>query len=99
MITQLNNNNSGTLTASSASVDGDTTFSVPGLLLKYFTMTTELKTRKPRTPRNTESVTKGALALPLQERVDLMNALEDSIQKEVDMLKEAAAKAEAIANQ
>jgi len=35
MITQLNNNNSGTLTASSASVDGDTTFGVPGLLLKY----------------------------------------------------------------
>ena len=59
---------------------------------------TEIKTRKPRTPRNTESVTKGALALPLQERVDFVKALEDSIQTEVAMLKEAAAKADAIAN-
>jgi len=59
---------------------------------------TEVKTRKPRTPRNTESVTKGALALPLQERVDLVGKLEDSIQQEVDTLKEAASKAEKIMN-
>jgi len=30
--------------------------------------TTEIK--KTRTPKNAESITKGALALPLQERVD-----------------------------
>ena len=59
-------------------------------------MTTEIK--KTRTPKNAESITKGALALPLQERVDLVTALEDSIQAEVDALKDAAAKAEAIAN-
>ena len=59
-------------------------------------MTTEIK--KTRTTKNAESITKGALALPLQERVDLVTALEDSIQAEVDALKDAAAKAEAIAN-
>ena len=59
-------------------------------------MTTE--TKKTRTPKNAESITKGALALPLQERADLVTALEDSIQAEVDALKDAAAKAEAIAN-
>lgn len=58
---------------------------------------TEVKTRKPRTPRNTESVTKGALALPLQERVDLVESLQQSIQAEVDGLKAAAAQAEKIA--
>lgn len=61
-------------------------------------MTTETKTRKPRTPRNTESVTKGALALPLQERVDLMKAIQDSITAEVETIKAAAAQAEKIAN-
>jgi len=61
-------------------------------------MTTETKTRKPRTPRNTESVTKGALALPLQERVDLVTALNESIKSEVETIKAAAAHAEKIAN-
>ena len=61
-------------------------------------MTTEIKTRKPRTPRNTESVTKGALALPLQERVDLVTALNESIKSEVETIKAAAAHAEKIAN-
>ena len=56
------------------------------------------ETKKTRTPKNADSITKGALALPLQERVDLVKALEDSIQTEVAMLKEAAAKADAIAN-
>lgn len=59
---------------------------------------TEVKTRKPRTPRNTESVTKGALALPLQERVDLVTALNESIKSEVETIKAAAAHAEKIAN-
>ena len=58
---------------------------------------TEIKTRKPRTPRNTESVTKGALALPLQERVDLVEALRTSIDLEVEGLKTAADQAEKIA--
>ena len=58
-------------------------------------MTTE--TKKTRTPKNAESITKGALALPLQERVDLMEALGTSIQAEVDGLKAAAAQAEKIA--
>ena len=60
------------------------------------TMTTE--TKKTRTPKNADSITKGALALPLQERVDLVGKLEDSIQQEVDTLKEAASKAEKIMN-
>jgi len=59
---------------------------------------TEIKTRKPRTPRNTESVTKGALALPLQERVDLVTALNESIKSEVETIKAAAVHAEKIAN-
>ena len=59
---------------------------------------TEVKTRKPRTPRNTESVTKGALALPLQERVDLVTKLNESIKSEVETIKAAAAHAEKIAN-
>lgn len=59
-------------------------------------MSEEIK--KTRTPKNADSITKGALALPLQERVDLVKTLEDSIQTEVAMLKEAAAKADAIAN-
>ena len=59
---------------------------------------TEIKTRNPRTPRNTESVTKGALALPLQERVDLVTALNESIKSEVETIKAAAAHAEKIAN-
>ena len=58
---------------------------------------TEVKTRKPRTPRNTESVTKCALALPLQERVDLVEALRTSIDLEVEGLKTAADQAEKIA--
>ena len=58
-------------------------------------MTTE--TKKTRTPKNAESITKGALALPLQERVDLVETLQQSIQAEVDGLKAAAAQAEKIA--
>ena len=59
---------------------------------------TEVKTRKARTPRNTESVTKGALALPLQERVDLVTKLNESIKAEVETIKAAAVHAENIAN-
>jgi len=56
------------------------------------------KVKKTRTPRNNESVVKGALALPLQERVDLKKQLEDSITAEVETIKAAAAQAEKIAN-
>ena len=59
------------------------------------TMTTE--TKKTRTPKNADSITKGALALPLQGRVDLVESLQQSIQAEVDGLKAAAAQAEKIA--
>ena len=59
----------------------------------------EVKTRKPRTPRNTESVTKGALALPLQERVALRNKLSESIIAEVETLKAAATQAEKFAGE
>jgi hypothetical protein len=58
-------------------------------------MTTE--TKKTRTPKNADSITKGALALPLQERVDLVEALRISIDLEVEGLKAAADQAEKIA--
>jgi len=54
--------------------------------------------KKTRTPKNAESITKGALALPLKERVDLRHVLDDSITEEVQTIKEAAAQAEKIAN-
>ena len=60
---------------------------------------TEVKTRKPRTPRNTESVTKGALALPLQERVALRNKISESIIAEVETLKAEATQAEKFAGE
>ena len=56
------------------------------------------ETKKTRTPKNAESITKGALALPLQERVDLVETLQQSIQAEVETIKAAAAHAEKIAN-
>jgi hypothetical protein len=45
---------------------------------------------KTRTPRNYESILNGALALPLKERADLRNALNESIDKEKADLKAAA---------
>jgi len=59
------------------------------------TMTTE--TKKTRTPKNAESITKGALALSLKDRVNLVKYLQDSIQAEVEMLKGAADAAAQIA--
>jgi len=55
------------------------------------------ETKKTRTPKNAESITKGALALPLQERVDLVETLRVSIDMEVEGLKAAADQAEKIA--
>ena len=62
------------------------------------TDTTEKKPRAKRTVRNSEVVTKSALALPLQERVDLVTKLNESIKSEVETIKAAAAHAENIAN-
>jgi len=56
------------------------------------------KEKTVRQPRNVESIKKGALAMPLQERVDLKNDLEESIKAEVETIKEAAKVAEQIAN-
>lgn len=58
-------------------------------------MTTEKKTR---TPRTAESIIKGALALPLEERVKLLKELKDSINAEVAEKEKAAAYAKQIAN-
>lgn len=58
-------------------------------------MTTE---KAKRTPRDSESITKGAISLPLQERVDLVKALQKSITDEVTSLKTQADTALAISN-
>lgn len=58
-------------------------------------MTTEKKTR---TPRNYESIEKGALALDLGERVDLKNRLVESISDELKWLEEQLKKATTIVN-
>lgn len=50
--------------------------------------------KKPRTPKNAEAILKGALSLPLAERVEIKNKLNDSIAKEVKDLQDAAAEAE-----
>lgn len=49
--------------------------------------------KKPRQPRNPESITKGALALPLAERAALRDALSKSVQEEVALLQKQAEQA------
>lgn len=61
-------------------------------------MQTVTKERKTRTPKNIESITKGALALSLKDRVELVHKLKDSIQAEVETINEAAKQASTIAN-
>jgi len=56
------------------------------------------KERAKRTPRSSEQVLKGALALELSERVQLRDRLNESITQEVETIKAAAAQAEKIAN-
>ena len=56
------------------------------------------KVKKTRTPRNNESIFKGALSLPLKDKVDLVSELQAAITMEVDGLKAAAKQAEEIAN-
>lgn len=49
---------------------------------------------KTRTPRNLESITKGALALDLQDRAKLRDLLIESVSMEVSALKQQAENAE-----
>lgn len=54
---------------------------------------TETKTDKPartRTPRDAESITNGALALPLIERAALRDKLIESVNEEKEALRKAA---------
>lgn len=53
--------------------------------------------KKTKTPRQYDSILKGALALDLPERVNLKNELIKSIKKEVDDLQQQAAEAAKIA--
>lgn len=62
------------------------------------TKTQESQGRKTRTPRTLESITAGALALPLEDRISLTRALQDSIEKEVKDLNEAAQNAAKLAS-
>jgi len=54
--------------------------------------------KKTRTPRQPEYIFKGALKLSLQERVNLVTQLQESITAEVETIKAAAVHAEKIAN-
>ncbi len=49
--------------------------------------------KKPRTPRNFDSILNGAKSLPLKERVDLVNALTAQNKLEVETLVESAKEA------
>ena len=62
------------------------------------TDTLEKKQRAARTPRSSEQVFKGALALELADRVELRKQLEDSIAKEVNLLEQQFKEATALAN-
>lgn len=42
--------------------------------------------KRQRTPKNAESITKGALALSLEDKVALADKLADSIEQEVQLL-------------
>jgi hypothetical protein len=51
-----------------------------------------------RTPKKPESIFKGALSLPLEDRVELRNQLTESIVAEVEALEAAAEKAKKLSN-
>jgi hypothetical protein len=57
---------------------------------------TVIKPKATRVPKSADSITAGAMKLSLAERVELKKALELSITKEVNELKEAALTAEAV---
>jgi hypothetical protein len=54
-------------------------------------------TTKTRTPRSLDAITKGALSLPLADRVALVKELKASIDTEVTNLKNQADEAQRIA--
>jgi len=56
------------------------------------------KVKKTRTPRSSEQVFKGALALDLSDRVKLRDELNASIKEEVESLKSKAELAASLAN-
>lgn len=51
-----------------------------------------------RTPRNAETITKGALSLTFQEQVELLRTLEKNIQAELTRLQEQAESAAKLVN-
>lgn len=53
----------------------------------------EKKARKSPVPANPERITEGALKLPLKERVDLKNALTESITRELQDMENSLLKA------
>jgi len=56
------------------------------------------KEKKTRTPKNIDSIRKGALNLPLRERVLLRDELDVSIDLEVKEMRRIADEAEQISN-
>lgn len=54
--------------------------------------------KQSRTPRNYDSIEKGALALELKERVELRNKLTKSIDDELAEMKDKLKEAESIVN-
>jgi hypothetical protein len=65
-------------------------------------MTTEIKVgneiRKKRTPRSSESILVGLLALPLAERVRIKNELQASIESEVKQKEQDLQEAKELVN-
>lgn len=59
---------------------------------------TTVKKRATKTARNPESIFKGAMALSLEDRVQLAKDLKESIQAEVSDLQKKAELAKSIAN-
>lgn len=53
-------------------------------------MTDETKPKTTRTPRTLESITKGALKLPLNDRAKLRDELNKSVETEVQALQDQA---------
>lgn len=61
-------------------------------------MTTEKKERQPRTPASYDSIERGALKLPIGDKVKLRNKLIDEIAKEVEQAKLTAENFQKLAN-
>ena len=61
-------------------------------------MSEDQKERKTRTPRNYDSILKGAMSLKLNEKVALVKALKESINAEVDNAAKIAEQAKATVN-